>query len=188
MIIFAIASLVVSASRYIAFNEILGLQIKNDRGFSGVVGAIVGFLIMTILRTFAREQKGNVAVLSMALYFGHLMLGLGAVTVRPPLIGIGALTIVLSFAASRTAYLAPLEELTSWGLDNRYLSLLLVVAALVSAFAFAAAFPTEITNDSGSLKNIVAHGAGILFGMAVEISLYSATILPIRRAIRTSDR
>lgn len=47
---------------------------------------------------------------------------------------------------------------------------MLVVAILVSVLGFAASLPSDITSG-GELTNIVAHGAGILFGMAVAGSL-----------------
>lgn len=171
IIILAVAPFIVSLSSYVAFHEVLGLQIENDRGFSGVVGAIVGFLIMTILQTLAQKQEEKVAVLSMGLYFAYLVTGLGVMTFRLPFIVIGALFFIIMIAATNTEYVAQAEQLAEWSEHNRRLSILLVVAALVSAFVFATSLPTDIVTDSNGLKNIVAHGAGIIFGMLVAISL-----------------
>lgn len=179
IIILAFAPFIVSFSSYIAFHEVLGLQIENDRGFSGVVGAIVGFLIMTILQTLAQTQEEKVAVLSMGLYFAYLVTGLGVVTLRLPFIVIGVLLFVITFAATHTEYVAPAEELSEWSEYNRRLSIVLIVAALVSAFVFATSLPADIVTDSNGLKNIVAHGAGIIFGMLVAISLRYTNNRPI---------
>lgn len=174
-LILAVGPLIASLSSYLAFHEILGLQIRNDRGFSGVVGAIDGFLIMTILGTFAQQQEEPVAMLSTGLYFGYLITGLGAVTLRVPFLGFGLLIVAITYAATRTAYVARPEELAAWGENHRSLSTVLVIAALVSALVFATALPTNIVTDSNGLKNIVAHGAGIIFGMAVAASLRNST-------------
>lgn len=169
-IILAVGPFIISASSYIAFYEILGLEVQNDRGFSGVVGALAGFLLMSILYTFAQKQEEPVAMLSMGLYFGYMMLGLGVLTGRIVAIVIGLLIIVGIFAGTRTEYVASAAELADWGVANGRLSLVLVVATLVSVLGFAASLPSDITAGSG-LTNIVAHGAGILFGMAVAGSL-----------------
>jgi hypothetical protein len=171
LILLTIGALAASISSYLAFHEVLGLQIQNDRGFSGVVGAIDGFLVMTILQTFAQEQEEKVAMLSVGLYFAYLFMGLGALTSRYIILGFGVLALIAVFAGTWTKYVAHPEQLTDWGYQNRRLSGILVIAAFVSTFAFAAALPAEITSSSGGLKNIVAHGAGILFGMTVEIVL-----------------
>lgn len=164
VVILAAAPLVSSLCSYIAFHEILGLRILNDRGFSGVVGAFDGFLIVTILSVFASEQPEPVGVHSMGLYFAYLITGLGAVTSRPLFFGIGVLGLLITLLATKTDYVSTWPELSDWGFDNPQLSLVLVAAIFVSALAFAAALPADITSG-GSLKNIVAHGAGIVFGM-----------------------
>lgn len=169
--ILLIGPFVASLSSYIAFHEILELQIQNDRGFSGVVGAFTGFLIMSILGTIQAEQPEPVGMLSMGFYFSYLMLGFGAATARMPIIVIGIVALGATVVGTYTRFMAPVNELARWGTDNRLLGMVLVVAAFASALAFAASLPTDITISGGGLKNIVAHGAGILFGMVVEISL-----------------
>lgn len=171
LILLTLGPLAASLSSYLAFQEVLSLQIQNDRGFSGVVGAVDGFLVMTILQTFVQEQEEKIALQSMGLYFAYLFMGLGALTSRYIIFGIGVLALIAVFAGTQTKYMSHPEQLSDWGYKNRRLSLLLIIAALVSTFAFAAALPAEITSSSGGLKNIVAHGAGILFGMAVEVVL-----------------
>lgn len=169
-IVIVIGPFIISASSYIAFYEILGLELQNDRGFSGIVGALAGLLLMSILYTFAQKQEESIAVLSMGLYFGYMMLGLGVLTGRVVAVGLGALIIVGMFAGTQTQYVASAAELSEWGNKNARLSLVLVVAILVSVLAFAASLPSDITSDGG-VTNIVAHGTGILFGMAVAGSL-----------------
>jgi len=171
LIILTAGPLVASLSSYVAFHEILGLQVEADRGFSGVVGAIDGFLLMSLLHTFAQEQEETVAVLSMGIYFAYLIIGLGAVTSRFLLMGVGVLALVTVFAGTRTKYVAVPNRLSEWGEQNQRLSIVIVVAAFVSTLALAASLPADITNASGGVKNIVAHGAGILFGMFVGRSL-----------------
>lgn len=163
-VIIAITPLVTSISSYIAFHEILGLQILNDRGFSGVVGAFDGFLIVTILSVFASEQPEPVGMHSMGLYFAYLIMGLGAVTSRPLFLVIGVLGLLITLLATKTEYVSSWPELSSWGFAHPRMSIALIAAIFVSALAFAAALPNDITSG-GSLKNIVAHGAGIVFGM-----------------------
>lgn len=107
----------------------------------------------------------------MGLFSTYLFMGLGALTSRYIILGVGVLALIAVFAGTRTKYVSHPEQLSDWGYENRRLSLVLVIAALVSTFAFAAALPAEITSSSGGLKNIVAHGAGILFGMTVEVVL-----------------
>jgi len=171
LILLTLGPFAASISSYLAFQEVLSLQIQSDRGFSGVVGAVDGFLVMTILQTFAQEQEEKVAMQSMGLYFAYLFIGLGALSSRYIILGIGLIALIAVFAGTQTKYMSHPEQLSEWGYNNRRLSLLLIIAALVSTFAFAAALPAEITSSSGGLKNIVAHGAGILFGMAVEVVL-----------------
>lgn len=114
-IIFVIGPFIISASSYIAFFEILSLELQNDRGFSGVVGSLAGFLLMSILYTFAQKQGEPISVLSMGLYFGYMMPGLGVLTGRIAAIGLGVLIIVRMFAGTRTQYVASAAELSKWG-------------------------------------------------------------------------
>lgn len=169
-IILTVGPLVISFSSYIAYHEIIGLEIENDRGFSGVVGALNGYLLTSIIRTFAEKQREQLASLSVGLCFGYLMLGLGALTGRVLLLVLGGLVIGVMFLVGLTSYIAAPTELAAWGPTHRGLSVVLVVAVLVSTWAFAAALPADIMASDG-LTNIVAHGTGILFGMAVEPSL-----------------
>lgn len=166
VLIVLIGPVVSSVSSYIAFHEILALQIQNDRGFSGVVGAFDGFLIVTILYVLGREQPEPVALLSMGLYFAYLLMGLGATTGRVTLLAVGVVVLLATTVAGRSGYVARWSELSEWGYRNRRLGIALVVACFVSTLAFAAALPSDITTG-GSVTNIVAHGAGILFGMLV---------------------
>ena len=136
-IILVIGPLVVSASSYIAFHELLGLEIENDRGFSGIVGSLAGFLLMSILYTFAQKQEEPVAVLSMGLYFGYLVLGLGVLTGRIVAVGLGVFVLIGMYLGTRTTYVASVVDLSEWGSENRQLSKVLVVAILVSVFGFA---------------------------------------------------
>lgn len=172
-ILLAFGPLVASISSYIAFHEILGLQIENDRGFSGVVGALDGFLIMSILSTVMDEQEETVAMLWMGFYFSYLMLGFGVASSRLFVIAVGVVALGMTVIGTYTRFMAPIDELLGWGLSNRVLGVILVIAAVASTLAFTASFPTDITSESGGLKNVVAHGAGIMFGMVVEISLRS---------------
>lgn len=169
-IILAIGPIIISASSYLAFYEILGFEIQNDRGFSGVVGALAGFLLMSILHTFAQKQEETIAVLSIGLYFGYLMLGFGILTGRSVVISVGVLILFSLLAGTRTSYVAPAAKLSEWGNENGRLSLVLLVSILVSVLGFTASLPSDITSGGG-LTNIVAHGVDILFGMAVAGSL-----------------
>lgn len=169
-IILVIGPVIISASSYLAFYEIMGLEFQNDRGFSGVVSALAGFLLMSVLDTFAQKQEEPVAILSMGLYFGYLLLGLGIMTGRISAIGLGVLIIAGTYAGTRTRYVAPVIELSEWGHDNRRLSLVLIIAVFVSVFGFGASLPSDIISGSG-VTNIVAHGAGLLFGMAVAATM-----------------
>jgi len=169
-IILAISPFIISASSYLAFYEILGFEIQNDRGFSGVVSALAGFLLMSILHTFTQKQREPVAVLSMGLYFGYLMLGFGILTERIVVVSMGVFVLVVMFAGTRTSYVASAAKLSEWGNKNGRLSLVLLVSILVSVLGFTASLPSDITSGGG-LTNIVAHGVGILFGMAVAGSL-----------------
>lgn len=169
-IILVISPFIVSASSYLAFYEFLGLEIENDRGFSGVVSTLAGFLLVSLLHTFAQKQEEPVAVLSMGLYSGYLMLGLGVLTGRIVATGLSVFIFIGTYAGTRTSYVASVVELSEWGSENKQLSLVLVVAILVSVLGSAASLPTDITSGDG-LTNIVAHGAGLLFGMALAGSL-----------------
>lgn len=170
VIILTLGPFIISVSSYIAFNELLGVTIENDRGFSGVVGAIAGFLFVSLLHTFAQTQDDSVAMLSIGLYFGYLMLGLGILTGRIIAIGVGALVLVGMGVGMQTSYLPPGTALFDWGAEHRRLSVVLGVAILVSVLGFAAALPAEITSGDG-VTNIIAHGSGLLLGMAVGVGL-----------------
>ncbi|MFC7058981.1 hypothetical protein [Halovenus salina] len=106
----------------------------------------------------------------MGLYFGYLMLGFGILTNRSVVISVGVLILFGMFAGTRTTYVASAAELSEWGNKNGRLSLVLLVSILVSVLGFTASLPSDITSGGG-LTNIVAHGVGILFGMAVAGSL-----------------
>lgn len=174
-IILTFGPFIISASSYIAYQELLGLQIESDRGFSGVVGALAGFLLMSIHHTFAQKQEEPVALLSMGLYFGYMMLGLGVLTSRILAIGLGLLILGGMYASTRTQYTAPPEDLAEWASKNGWLSLILLIAIIVSVLGFAVSFPADITSGSDGFTNIVAHGAGILVGLAVASSLWYRT-------------
>ena len=124
---------------------------------------------MTIMRTFAGEQTESVARLSSLLYLASLMLGLGYFTGRLAAVAFGFLIIGGIVIGARTDYIAPLEQLGTWIEQNKDLSFVLLVAVSVSVVAFAGAPPPEIRLESGGVTNIVAHGAGLLFGMVAEV-------------------
>lgn len=168
ILILVLGPIVSSVSGYLTFNQIPELQIQFDRGFSGVVGAFNGFLIMTIIQTFAREQEEPVAILSAVIYLAYLLLGLGVVSRRFEVAVFGLLLFVGVLVGAQTRHVASGEQLSKWGYEHRALSITIVVAALVSTLAFVAALPPNIVNNSGGLTNVVAHGAGIIFGMMVE--------------------
>jgi hypothetical protein len=154
------------------FSGILEIQVENDRGFSGVVGAIDGFLLMSILRTFAQNQKEGVAVLSTGLYVSYLFIGLGILTSRLIILGLGVSALILVFNGTRTEYIARPEQLSRWGAQNIQLSIIIIISIFVSTLVFAVSLPADIITSSGAIKNIVAHGAGILFGMNTEIAVH----------------
>ncbi|WP_133304647.1 hypothetical protein [Halonotius aquaticus] len=153
------------------FEVIMDFGIQNDRGFSGVVGAIGGFLLMSIIGTFVQEQEEKISILSMGMYFSILLLQLGITTSRKlwTLAGLSSLTAVS--AGSNTQYMSSFPKLHNWMMENSRLSLLILICVCVSVMAFSASLPSNIISSSGAIKNIVAHGAGILFGMGVQILL-----------------
>ncbi|WP_336360306.1 hypothetical protein [Haladaptatus sp. ZSTT2] len=170
LLILLVGPVVVSSTSYLVFNESTHLQIQYDRGFSGVVGALDGFLILSILRTFESEQEEPVGLLSIGVYCSCLFLGLGVVTARVSVVSMGGLLLAGVFAATRTDYVASPSKLSSWGVSNRRLSGVILFAAVASVLVFASALPANIVNETGGWTNIVAHGAGIVFGMCVEVA------------------
>jgi len=122
---------VANLSNYVAFHEILEPRIEADRGFSGVVGAIDGFLLMSLLHTFAQERKETVAVLLVGIYFAYLIIGLGAVASRFLLMGTGVIAPVIVSAGALTKYVAAPHRLLKCGEENRRSSTV-IVAAFVS--------------------------------------------------------
>lgn len=163
--------LVASFSSYVAFQAILDLGIHNDRGFSGFVAAIGGFLLMSVINTFVREQEEQVAVLSMGMYFSILLLHLGITTSRNlwTIAGFSSLTIMS--AGSNTQHIASFQKLHNWIIKNSRLTVLVLTCVCVSVMVFTASLPSNIISSSGGIKNIVAHGAGLLFGMGVQVYL-----------------
>lgn len=171
LILIILGPLVASLSSYVMFELIMDFGIENDRGFSGVVGAIGGFLLISIIGTFAQEQGEKMSILSIGVYFSILLLQLGITTSRKlwTLAGLSSLTIVS--AGSNTQYMSSFPELHSWVIENSRLSFLILICACVSVMVFSASLPSNIISSSGAIKNIVAHGAGLLFGIGVQILL-----------------
>lgn len=166
-----VGPVVVAGSSYIAYNEIMGWGLQDERGFSGVVGAIDGFLILTIIQTFADEQTEPVAMLSLGVYFGYIFVGLGAVTSRLGTFGLGVGIWVVTGVAALTDYVASRRPLARWVEAEYSLAVLLACAGFVSVLAFAVALPPDIVSSSDGFINIVGHGAGIVFGMATHIGV-----------------
>lgn len=171
LLLIILGPLVASLSSYVIFEVIMDFGIQNDRGFSGVVGAIGGFLLMSIIGTFVQEQEEKISILSMGMYFSILLLQLGITTSRKlwTLAGLSSLTAVS--AGSNTQYMSSFPKLHNWMMENSRLSFLILICVCVSVMAFSASLPSNIISSSGAIKNIVAHGAGILFGMGVQILL-----------------
>jgi len=67
---------------------------------------------MTILQTFVQEQEEKVALQSMGLYFAYLFMGLGALTSRYIIFGIGGLALIAVFAGTQTKYMSHPEQLS----------------------------------------------------------------------------
>jgi len=170
-ILILFAPLVASLSSYVIFEVIMDFGIRADRGFSGVVGAVGGFLLMSIITTFVREQGEKVSVLSVGLYFSILVLQLGISTSRKLWTSVGLISLTIVSAGSNTEYLSSFQKLQNWMTENSRLSILILMCVFVSVMVFAASLPSNIVSSSGGLKNIVAHGAGLLFGMGVQIYL-----------------
>lgn len=176
-ILIIFAPLVASLSSYVAFEMIMDFGIRTDRGFSGVVGAAGGFLLMSIIRTFVQEQGEKVSVLSTGLYVSILVLQLGISTSRKLWASVGFISLTIVSAGSNTEYISSFLELQNWMRKNSRLSILILMCVSVSVMLFTASLPSNIVSSSGGLKNIVAHGAGLLFGMGVQIYInnYSTT-------------
>ncbi|QLG62004.1 hypothetical protein [Halorarum salinum] len=185
LLMLTVGPLIVSGSSYIAYNEIVGLSIQNDRGFSGVVGAIDGFLLVSVLQTIADEQEEPIAMLSLGLFFGYIFAWLGATTSRIGALALGVGIWVVTYASTFTEYVAAPGQLSQWAENNFMLSVLLVCAAFVSVHGFAIALPPEIVSSSGGLINIVSHGAGILFGMATHIGVRYIDLTDVESPVMT---
>jgi hypothetical protein len=159
-----------SLTSYITFHELLGFTITNDRGFSGVIGAITSFLLMTIIYTVADTQEDRAATISIWLYTGYLVIGLGILTNRFIVTALGFMLLVAAGIALATKYNDVPDVLFTWGDDHFVLAVVLIAAALTSTIGFAASLPADITSDD-SIKNIFAHAAGLLIGMLVALML-----------------
>lgn len=187
-VILTVGPLVINGGSYFFLHEYLNLQILRDRGFSGIVGAFTGFLLMSILNTVGEEQEEKTAILSSGLYATYLMLGFGLVTIRPPIIGLGVLFAIMTIFGIRTGYVSTRGELAEWVKNNRMMAAVLTIAAFVSVLAFTASLPAEITNDSGGFTNIASHGFGILFGMVIEYQKTVRRNLTFRKVVSRISR
>lgn len=149
-----------------AFHEIAGLEIENERGFSGVVAAVGGLLFMYILDTFQKKQADPIGVLCVGIYLSLLLISIGIITGRYLAVLMCIVIFTATIIAMRTTYVARFTELREWYDRNPNLGLWLLVAMVVSAWAFTSLLPSSMISESGAI-NLVAHGVGLVFGILV---------------------
>lgn len=166
--ILTIGPVVINGASYLLLHEIAGNQITRDRGFSGIVGAIDGLLIGTIINSVAQEQEEKVGIFSVTMFCSFLMLGLGVATRRPLALLIGVLILVGIFVGIQLGYIAPIDEWLEWAKTQPGTAAILVIAAFASALVLAGSLPQNLNTGSGGSINIVSHGAGIIFGLLLE--------------------
>lgn len=163
--------IVASVGSYYIFSEILNFSLDYSRGFSGVVGSIDGFLIVTILSTFELEQTSKLDKLSAGIYLATIFSMLGLLNSNNAFWVVVAIILLAIYAGYRTDHVASLSKLFSWMEHNTGLGILLFAGVFLSALVFAAALPDQLANSSGGFTNVFVHGIGIVFGMLVGANL-----------------
>lgn len=166
--ILIIGPIVINGASYVLLQEIAGHQILRDRGFSGLVGAIDGLLIGTILNTVAQEQEEKVGIFSVTIFFSYLMLGLGVVTQRPLALFLGVVMLLGIFIGIQLEIMASIDEWLDWVKSQPATAAILVIAAFASALVLAGSLPQNLNSASGGTINIASHGFGIIFGLLLE--------------------
>lgn len=166
LVLLVIVPIVVNAADLVIFTRYYPSVDGYSRGFSGVVGAFGGFLLVALLAV-VRDVYGGAATQVVGVSLVLLLLVLVDVvyagTVRPVvgvLVVIGILVQIFGVLYERDWEL-PKVEAPRRVLAMRGASGLLVVVVL--AYLVLALFPGELV-QGGAFVNIFAHGIGFLIG------------------------
>lgn len=167
--LFVIGPPIFSATSYIGFDVLLGASVGIDRGFSGIVGGIIGMLTISIVAVLEQALPKERAWYGAGLYLSVVSGGL-AVSISLPLIrwtmATAFVTCLVILGCS--VYTGRIEPgwMVSWATEHRLHAAILLCGVVASTFGFMVAFPGEITN-AGRTTNVFSHGAGLILGLFV---------------------
>ena len=159
--------ILVSLTSYVTF-QALGIE-PTTRGFSGVVAGFAGFILVALSRRIGDRYGASVG---QSVGQGVFLILLGEIAViytGVPSLLVSSLLVVGLVLSFGSLGLRGLRR--DWDPDER-MELVLegvfagLVVVLLLVFVWAL-FPTTLVQD-GTTTNIVAHGSGFLYGIAVS--------------------
>ena len=186
----------VSAGSYAWFTYVLDASSVTTRGFSGVVGAVAGYLIISVLFHVAtireedllRSLSGVIvsAVTATLLVVNADQFVPVLVVVRdvvPP--SALAATALGTVYTTRRLHVVEPRSMAAWGERNPGEAAAVVVGTVAFVAVFMAAFPSNPA-PSGPVVNVVAHGTGVLLGV-LTCAVVESFEAPSRRRSRTAS-
>jgi hypothetical protein len=166
---------------YVAFQS-LGLA-PTSRGFSGVVAGFAGFVLVALARDLTARYDADVGRHIGQAVFILLVFEIGVIYAGVPSLTLASLVTVgvgLSFwQLGIRGYRATWTAAKRWqvAIDAAYTA---VVVLLLGVFIWML-FPAQITS-SGSTTNIIAHGAGFLWGIGISVTSWRMSLRAVLSA------
>jgi uncharacterized membrane protein len=170
-----VAPVVIAAGSHLWFTAVADTADLTTRGFSGVVSALAGYLLMSVLYLVAdiREEEtmqaltGTVASVVVATLLvvnvERLVPLLEALRRSVPSSAIAATGLGAVYTTRRTGVLAPGSVLV-WTRRNTEEAAAVALGLVGFVVVFLAAFPSTAV-QSGLLVNVFGHGVGVLLGV-----------------------
>ncbi|WP_458205497.1 hypothetical protein [Haladaptatus sp. NG-SE-30] len=161
-----VAPPLIAGFSYLVLDIVIGVAPRFDRGFSGIVGAFGGYLLLTVLgyveANFETRDTYYLAGLFLILVAG----GFGAT--RTGTLGVvfilSAVLLTLGFLLGvYNGAISDGTEIFDWGRNEPATGLLVCAGLFASALTIVGSFPAE-TVRNGGFVNIFAHAAGIFVG------------------------
>ena len=168
VLILAVAPIVSSVASYAVWSVALDFTVHYGRGFSGVVAAFAGLLLMTVLSILEEEQSEPHSTFSTALLLTTL-LGTWTITftgvLRYLMVALLVAMLGVIVWASARGELSPVG-IGEWVQANFRLAQLLTVGGFAALLVIVASFPNDLASGK-NFADVVGHGAGFAAGVAV---------------------
>lgn len=152
------------------FREVVGTVPQYSRGFSGVVSALGGVLLISVIGMFERRQPPKLRYASVGVsvlcILGTLVWSVRVEPARAILMVMTVSGAVSLLLASHYGVVAGRESLADFAISHPERTILSWVGLVVASMVLSSIAPETMVSD-GSVINIVSHGSGFIIGLVV---------------------